>query len=42
MSQSTKNGMFRSNRTDIKYVNGKPYDRERIGRAKCWLRRLKV
>lgn len=30
-----------SNRADIKYVNGKPYDRERIGRAKCYSHRLK-
>jgi len=30
-----------SSRTGIKYVNGKPYDRERIGRAKCYSHRLK-
>lgn len=41
MSQSTRHKMFMSNRTDIKYVNGKPYDRERIGRAKCYSHRLK-
>ena len=41
MSQSTRHKMFMSSRTGIKYVNGKPYDRERIGRAKCYSHRLK-
>ena len=41
MSQSTRHKIFMSSRTGIKYVNGKPYDRERIGRAKCYSHRLK-
>ena len=41
MSQSTRHKMFMSSRTGIKYVNGILYDRERMGRAKCYSHRLK-